>query len=187
MKKLLSKLFSLFSSQSSLVTSPEIQKISEETWGKPEPTVELNLDTGKLILPDNISPEDRAELEQAIAELKNALEGDLQHLAPADLYKNFEDFLKEEKKQSPFTAANNLPEAQIQVSQELEYAKDDTDHWSDQDFIDALYSYYVKGYKFTGLVEIANKFDERLELSQDEKRQIREWYILASQEIVYEV
>lgn len=211
MKKLLSQLKSLFSRKKPYSFADDTQKFLEkhkelmedlakdedeekllmlsgvaETLDKLEqqPAVELNLDTGKIILPDNLSDEDKAAVESALAELQKSLQN-----FTSDQFQSLEDFLSKSSESLvvPFTKANDLPDAQLQVLEEIENCKDDTDHWSDSDFIEALFGFYNQGYDFPGIEVMANKVNEKLELSKSEQKQLRDWYMLASQELVYEV
>lgn len=149
-----------------------------------QPAVELNLDTGKILLPDNLSAEDKAAVESALAELQKSLQN-----FTSDQFQSLEDFLSKSSDAFivPFTKANDLPDAQLQVLEEIENCKDDTDHWSDSDFIEALFGFYNQGYDFPGIEVMANKVNEKLELTKNEQKQLRDWYMLASQELVYDV
>lgn len=159
------------------VTSDVAKKLNEQE------TVTLDFNTGKITLPENFTPEERAEVEAAMKELSQLVNGD---------FKSLEAFLRENDKSGrglimPFTKANELHDNQLQVREEMENHKFDTEHWSDEDFIENLLSYHNQQYKFDGLVQMYHKLNERGELSQDEKKKIREWYVLVSQELVYDV
>ena len=198
-RKLLAKLRSIFSS--SLHTSPEIQKIAEEPpqflykefsdtelseLNKVEvPAIKYDLDTGKVTLPDNTSPEERAELEAAMEEFKASLQQ-----LNNDQFASFEDFLKPKAGTAvtiPFTTANSLPDNQLQVLEEMLNHKADTEHWNDEDFVEHLLGFHNQGYEFEGLIEIYNKMNERVELSEEDRKKLGQWYQLVSQELVYDV
>lgn len=197
-RKLLSKLFSSNSKDTSFADSTDkfladyAEKQSPPTSGMAEKlekqeVIKLNLDTGKLILPDSMSAEEKAEIEASMKELQESLQS-----LNKDAFQSLEQYLSEYGQPEasftiPFTTANNLPDAQSQVLTEMLENKEDTDHWSDEDFIEALYGYYNGGYIFTGIEAISNKVNERRELSQDEKKKLRDWYMLATQELVYDV
>lgn len=141
-------------------------KAHKEALGIKEEVVTLDFNTGKITLPENFT-----SLESFLKE--NDASGRGKDLRV--------------KKLSPFTTANELHDNQLQVREEMENHKFDTEHWSDEDFIENLLSYHNQQYKFDGLVQMYHKLNERGELSQDEKKKIREWYVLVSQELVYDV
>lgn len=149
---------------------------------EPLPAVEINFATGQIILPENMSPEDRAEIESAVKELKNAL-------SVPGTYDSLEAFIKENSSSHvvPFTVANDLPDNQLQVLEEMENHRDDTEHWSELDYIEHLLGFHNQGYEFEGLEEMYTKVHEKLDLSDEELKKLKAWYILVSQELVYNV
>lgn len=161
------------------------KEIEQQLKLEQAPQVQINLDTGKIILPENLTPEEKAEVEAAMQELKESL----QKFAPEELYKSLEDFMNNSGTalEIPFTTANALPDAQDQVVDEMENHRYDTEHWNDEDFIEALFGFYNQGYEFDGIEVLANKIQAREELSPSEKEKLRNWYVLASQELVYDV
>jgi hypothetical protein len=182
-RKLLSRLFSSKTTEKQVPTDNDVEFSSLSEAMK---AVELNLDTGKLKLPDNLTDTEKAELDAAMKELQQSLQQ-----LNKDAFQSLEQFLADPKNGTslsiPFTTANNLPDAQSQVVTEMLENKEDTDHWSDEDFIEALFGYYNGGYMFEGIEVLNNKLNEGLELSQDEKKRVRDWYMLATQELVYAV
>jgi hypothetical protein len=155
---------------------------------KEVPTATMDFNTGKITLPDNLSPEEKAELTAAMEEFRDSL----QKFAPEELFKSFEDFLKHSSEGSfplweGLTAVNKEEAALCKVKDELEFCDETTEHWNDMDFAEALHSYEAQGYEFSGVQEIYRKLTEKLELSQIEQKQLRDWYKLATQENVYEV
>lgn len=192
MKKLLSQLKALFTFNGDVDLKPdensetmleEIQKAHKQQLE--QPSVEVNLDTGKITLPENMTEEEKKAVEEIMQELQKSFQGMVQ-------FQSLEDFLREGGStgrgfQIPFTTVNNLPDGQIQVLEEMNNCKDDTDHWTDSDFIEALFGYYNQGVEFPGIEAMNNKLNERQELLPEEKKQLRQWYMLVSQELVYDV
>lgn len=201
-RKLLSQFVALFSSKPVLVTSPEIQSLADKKWNNPDltsgvaekldkfeskPVAQINLDTGKITLPDNMTESEKAEVEAAMKELQQSFQQ-----LNKDQFQSLEDFLSQNTKTGqsftiPFTTANGLNDAQVQVFEEMENCKEDTEHWSDEDFLEALLGYYNGGYRFDGIEEMHNKLNSRQDLGEEDKRKLRHWYILATQELVYDV
>lgn len=196
-RKFLSQLFSRKSTEVDLDESSTkeikdyLDKVPDtslpEQNNKNQQLVKLHLDTGKIIFPDGMTDAEKADIEASMKELQDSLQS-----LNKDAFQSLEQYLSEYTQPEasftiPFTTANNLPDAQSQVLTEMLENKEDTDHWSDEDFIEALYGYYNGGYIFTGIEAISNKVNDRLELSQDEKRKLRDWYMLATQELVYDV
>lgn len=157
--------------------------------------VTLNLDTGKITLPDHLSAEDKKELEEALQEFNASL----QKFAPEELYKSMEDFLKSagEMKVSAkpevfplwegITPVNKDDNSLSKVKEEMEFCDENTEHWKDIDFAEALHEFEAQGYDFDGVEHIYSKINTQVELNEKEKRQLREWYKLATQEFVYGV
>lgn len=181
---MLKKLFQLlFSTRPS--NAPLLPPVPEE-----EKSIQVHLDTGKIIFPDNISPEDRKELEEALAELNESL----QKFAPEEIYKSLEDFLAEggnSGKGFPLwegiITVNDEDNSLAKVVEQMEFCDDQTEHWSDMDFAERLFDLESQGYDFTGIEQIYKKLDEKIELTSIEKKRIRDCYKLVTQEFVYGV
>lgn len=148
---------------------------------EPVPSVKISLigPGGQKV---NLSPEEQEEMNAAIKELESIFSGQ-------DAFASLEAFMKgnSSERRVPFVTANGLPDGQNQVLEEMENHKDDTDHWSDSDFLEHLMSYYHQGYEFEGLEQLFNKYQEKKELTEEERRKVKSWYFLAAQEIVYDV
>lgn len=151
----------------------------------PTPEIQLNLDTGKIILPDNMSPEDRAEVESALAELQQSLQS-----FTKDQFQSFEDYLTSPKTGTatviPFISAKNLPDDLSQVKEEMEDHGEDTEHWSTDDFIETLLGFHNAGYEFSGFEEMFNRASQQ-ELTDEDRKRLEQWYMLVSMELVYDV
>lgn len=159
--------------------------------------VTMNIDTGKIIFPDSMSEKDKKEVEEALRELNDSL----QKLAPDDLFASLEDFINKggtiekdpwnELESFPIwdglTPVNDDENALAKVKEEMDFCEEQTEHWNDHDFAEALNQFESQGYEFTGVEDIYRKINQQLELSQDEQKKLREWYKLATQEMVYEV
>jgi hypothetical protein len=193
-KKLFTKLKSLFNTQDSgpemsetiLESHEQHVKAHQEAVKQAEEMIQVHLDTGKIIFPDNMSAEDKAEVEAALQELNESL----QKLAPGDLFKSFEDFLSSGQTTLPpissFTKANELEDGLAKITEEMQFCDENCEHWSDTDFVEALLDYENKGYEFKGFDEIYRKMYEKLELSKEESLALRQWYKLVSQDLVYD-
>lgn len=196
MKKLLSQIKKLFTSKRKF-DSPGVagneeflQALQEKNQKQLEQqptqkTVDIDFATGKILNPQDLSPEEAAEIEEAMKEIQKLL-GDNAS------FQSFEDFLKEGGASGggftvPFTTANNLPEAQLQVFEEMENHKFDTQNWSEVDYLEHLYSYVNQNYEFDGLEQMYNKYTSGVGLTEEEKVKLEQWYTLVSQELVYEV
>jgi hypothetical protein len=166
-----------------VINSPEMKK----------EVVTMNLDTGKIIFPDSMSEEDKKEIEAALNELNE----NLQKLAPADLFASLEDFIEKGGKapNDPFseefpiweglTSVNNENEGLSKIKEEMEFCEEQTQHWSDNDFVEALLDFENQGYEFIGFEEIFHKTLNQLELTSEEAQKLRQLYKLATQEFVY--
>lgn len=178
LRKLFSRLFK------SSVPSSEVPLVQEEPkqLGEAAPVIQLNIDTGKLILPDNITPEVKAELEAAMKELKDSLTG-------PGVYDSLESFLKDNSTALviPFTVVNADPEGYAKIASEMYNVLEDNDHWSDLDYVEALMGFHNDGYDFDNLEHLYNKLAENVELDMEEKMELRKMYMLVSQETVYDV
>lgn len=155
---------------------------------KESKAIEFNMSTGGIKFPDDLTSEEKAELESAMQELH-------QHFGGEDLFQSFEAFLKENSENGglqsaniwdELTKANNVENAQAKIAEEMEFCEDQTEHWSDGDFIEALLSYENQGYEFEGIEDIYKKVFEKLDLTEEDSKKIRNWYKLVSQELVYE-
>lgn len=165
----------------------EKQLVEEFKAYKQEKTqVELNLDTGKIVMPDNLTPEEKAELEAAVVELQKTLQNFTQ-----DQFKSLEDYLTSPKTGTgsvvPFITVNKLPDALSQVSEEMENHKEDTEHYSNDDFIDTILSFHNQGYEFDGFEDMYNKVAQKIELTEEDRKKLEQWYMLVSMELVYDV
>lgn len=163
------------------ILSGAVEKINEKE------TISMNLDTGKIIFPEGISEEDKAELELALQELNNSL----QNLAPEDMYKSLEDFISKVSNETQLwdglTPMNSEEFAFFKMEDELEFCEDQTQHWSNDDFLSSLYHFEQQGYEFLGIEELYRKSEEKLEFNKEDEKKLREWYKLAAQGNVYEV
>lgn len=160
------------------VTSGVAEKINQiET----KPTVQLNVDTGKLTFPDGMSDAEKAKIESELMET-------IQAFAGPDAFKSLEDFLKQSSQSVliPFTTVNSLPDGYVKIAEEMEHCKGDNEHWNDMDYLEALMGYYNDGYEFNGLEHIYNKVAQKAELLEEEKKMLRDWHLLVSQDQVYE-
>lgn len=168
-----------------------------------EKSIDVNLSTGEIIFPDNISEEDRTFIENSIAEIneqfKDLTAEDLDKMAEfaenfmkehKDRFVNLEDFLSQSGTFPPandFTVVNEQENSLYKITEELQFCEENTEHWNDRDFVDALLEYENRGYDFKGIDEIYKKVFEDVELLPLESEKLRSWYKLVSQEIVYEV
>lgn len=147
---------------------------------KEVPTIQIDLSTGKIEFPEGISDADKAEIEEAMAELQKHL--------PKDQFQSLEDFLSNSGLAmiSPFTSANGLPDGLEQIKEELEFARETIEHWSENDLMEGLHSFYAQGYSFEGIEAMSSKVNNKIPLTEAEVQQLRDWYILASQDTVYD-
>lgn len=150
-----------------------------------KPSVQLNIDSGKLTFPEDMTDEQKAAIEADLMET-------IQSFAGSDAFKSLEDFLTQHSKQAgplliPFTTVNGLEDGYNKVIEEMNNCKEDNEHWNDEEYMEHLMSYYEQGYKFDGIESLYNKMIERNELLDEEKQQIRDWYVLVSQDQVYEI
>lgn len=83
----------------------------------------------------------------------------------------------------PFTLAENYS----QVQYEMESIEIESEHWSDRDYLEQLLAFLNQGYKFEGLETLYKKVNEGKDLTEVERKQIQNWYMLANMEVVYDV
>lgn len=83
----------------------------------------------------------------------------------------------------PFTLAENYS----QVQYEMESIGIESEHWSDRDYLEQLLAFLNQGYKFEGLENLYKKVNEGKDLTEVERKQIQNWYMLANMEVVYDV
>lgn len=129
----------------------------------------------------DMTEENQKELNEAVAELQKLFsDGD---------YTSLEDFMNKHSsyKTVPFQTANGLPDGFHQVNEEMGNHKEDTQDWSDEDFLEHLMAYYNQGYEFEGLEEMFNRYQNTKELTKTDQEKVRRWYFLAAQEMVYDV
>jgi len=173
---------------SPVINSPEMAKSAVPA----KEYVSMNLETGKIVFPDSMSEEDKKEIEAALNELNQSL----QKLAPEDMFASLEDFINKggEVPNSDdlpiwdgLTAVNNDVDGLAKVEEEAQFCEEQTEHWNDIDFAEALNEFLAQGYEFEGVDYIFGKINEKLDLTKEEKDKLRDWYKLATQGFVYEV
>lgn len=162
MKKFFSKFLSLFKKKSEI----------------PPSLPEIPLQEKKLVTDlDEFTPEEKAQLEQSLAELSKLFGG--------DAFISLEDFMEKngESQVIPFTAADNYSD----VKYEMKTHKISAEAWNDMDYIEQLLAYHNQGYEFEGLEPLYRKASGGTELTKEERKQLEQWYILVSLEQVYNV
>jgi hypothetical protein len=155
-----------------------------------EPSVEVNIDTGKIVFPDHLTNDEKQQLEDALAEFSKSLNS----LPSTAVYKSLEDFLSEGgdsggmvKLWEGLNPVNSEEGALFRISEEMEFCEEQTEHWNDEEFAEALLDLESQGFDFSGVDKVYSKIANRQELNATEKKILRDCFVLATQGFIYEV
>lgn len=91
--------------------------------------------------------------------------------------------MSEKKIIIPLSFAEHYDEIQYEMDTHKECMK----HLTDIDLVDYLIAHQNQGFEFDGLMEMYRKINHNKDLTVDERKTAEHWYILASQELVYDV
>lgn len=157
------------------------QKIKEYFVAKKKKSTAVTVpEKADIKHPDELTPEEIEKLAKAFSELAKSF--------PVGQVKSLEEFLKDggmsgESVVIPFLVTTDYSS----IDYEMETHLQSCEHWNDLDFVEFLLGFYNIGYDFDGFDELFNKVNENEELSESEKKQLEQWYLLVSMEQVVSV
>lgn len=98
---------------------------------------------------------------------------------------SFDDYLKDSGSGQvvPFTTIENYNDAKKELSHHTKMYE----LLSDYDLVEELLSFHNKGYQFSGLTDIYKKLEKDEKLTQLERKNLEQMYLLVGMELVYNV